>query len=151
MQHKCTGFVGGRVDERGKDGTAMPVTLRGFSLDVLAQLSPSGRDPDEKVKAAVRRYLDDRILRPPGWQCLPLPEEDPAEKGKPALAVDLGEAMLEEVMVEATAQEVAPDALVSHAVMYASAATPAAATQPRGGTARRRSTGRARSDRGSRT
>lgn len=125
----------------------MVVTIRGFSLDVVAQLSPSGVDPDETVKAAVRRYLDDRALRPPGWHCLPLPEEDPAGE---SIEIDLGEVMLEEAVVEAAAQEVSVDALVSHAVMYASAAS-REATQPKSGTARRRSTGPARSDSRSRT
>jgi hypothetical protein len=131
-----------------KDDTAMAVTLRGFSLDVLAQLSLSGSDPhDETVKAAVRRYLDDRALHPPGWQCLRLPEEDPAEEGIP---VDLGEAMLGEVVAEAAAQGVALDALVSHAVMYAAAASRSVTQPPQSGT-RRRSTRLARSDRRSRT
>jgi hypothetical protein len=126
----------------------MAVTLRGFSLDVLAQLSPSGSDPVETVRAAVRRYLEDRTTRPPGWLCLSLPEVGFAE-GE-SIEVDLDEATLRELVIEATAQEVALDALVSHAVMYASAA-PREASPSQGGTVRRRSPGRARSDSRSRT
>jgi hypothetical protein len=126
----------------------MAVTLRGFSLDVLVQLSPSESDPKETVKAAVRRYLEDRTLRPPGWTCLPLPEESPDDEQ--SVEIELDEALLKELVAEAVAQKVSLDALVSHAVMYASAA-PRAETQAQGGTARRRATGRARSDSRSRT
>jgi hypothetical protein len=132
-----------------RSGPAVFVTLRGFSLDVLAALSGSGSDPDETVKAAVGRYLADRALRPPGWQCLPLPE-GPAEEGESVLEVDLGKAMGRALEVEAAAQQVSLDALVTYAVMYASAAG-RGPTQPQDGTTRRRSTGNARGDRRSRT
>jgi hypothetical protein len=138
------------ADERGKSGTPMRVAFRGFSFDVLAQLSSSGGDLEETVKAAVRRYLADRALCPPGWQCLPLPDEDPARERKTALTVDLDKPMFEELMAEAAAQEVALDALACHAVMYAWAATRGPA-QTQDGAARRRSAGSARSDRRSRT
>jgi hypothetical protein len=133
-------------------GGAMNLIFRGFSLDVLARMSESGGDPDEAAGAAVRTYLDDRTLRPPGWKCLPLPDGPPIEDGETALEVDLGEALTEEAGAEAAAQGVPLEALVTHAVMYAFVASadrePA---QPKDGGARRRSTSSPRSERRSRT
>jgi hypothetical protein len=132
-----------------RPGAARSVTLRGFSLDVIAALSVSGPDPDEAVRAAVGRYLADRALSPPGWRSLPLPE-GPLEEDESVLVVDLGEAMVGELEVEAATQEVSLDVLVTHAVMYASAAG-RGPTQPQDGATRRRPTANARGERRSRT
>lgn len=131
---------------------AVPLTLRGFSLDVLDSVKQGG-NADQSVEAAVRRYLADGTLRPPGWRCLPLPDVSHEGGDAPALEVNLGGAMFEELSAEATAQEVSLDALVSHAVMYAWAAqrTLAPGPAPLAPSARRRATDHARSDHRSRT
>jgi hypothetical protein len=126
--------------------------FRGFSIDVLARLSAPGSDPDDTVSAAVRTYLDDRTLRPPGWKCLPLPDGPPIEDGETALEVDLGEALAEEAGAEAAAQGVTLEALVSHAVMYTFASVAdRGQAQPQDDGARRRSPSAPRSERRSTT
>lgn len=128
------------------------MTLRGFSLDVLDSFGPN-RNPDQSVETAVRRYLADRTAQPPGWRCLPLPDDSSATGLAPALEVNLSAATFEEVSAEAAAQGVSLDALVSHALMYAWEAqrTLAPGRAPLSPSARRRSASPTRSDHRSRT
>jgi hypothetical protein len=94
------------------------ITLKGFSLEVLGAAAPAEDWPVVKtVQRAVRRYLGDRVLRPPGWACLPLPEQD-FGRGDSALEIDLDEATAKAIEAEAEAQGVSLEAVVAHAVMY---------------------------------
>src|SRR5262249_47366057 len=113
----------------------------------------SGRNPDQSVETAARRYLADATLHPPGWRCLPLPDDSPADADVPAVEVSLREGTFEELSAEAEAQGVPLNALVGHAVMYAGAAqrTPTPGRAAPAPSARRRSTSHARSDHRSRT
>lgn len=127
------------------------MTLHGFAIDVLDSQGSPRRDLS--VEAAAQRYLDDRNLHPPGWRCLPLPENPRAVGDRPVLEVNLSESTFEQLTAEAASQGVSLDALVSHALMYAWASerTPVPSPAPSAGSARRRSTGPARSDNRSRT
>jgi hypothetical protein len=99
---------------------AAAVTLTGFSLDVLDAVAPGGDwNPEGTVERAVRRYLDDRALRPPGWACLPLPEPgDRDDAGRPAIDVAIDDSTLSAISKEALTQKVSLEAIVTHAVMY---------------------------------
>jgi hypothetical protein len=99
--------------------TFSSVKLSGFALDVLDSMAPTPQWPaEETVERAIDGYLADRTLRPPGWACLPLPEEPRGDSAKPALEVPLTAAQGDGVAAEAAAQGVSPEALVIHAVMY---------------------------------
>jgi hypothetical protein len=99
--------------------SASVVTLTGFSLDVLDAVAPTeGWSPEETVKHAVRRYLDARALRPPGWACLPLPERNGDHAGRAAIDVAMDDSTLRAISNEAEAQGVSLEAIVTHAVMY---------------------------------
>src|SRR5262249_5482136 len=86
-------------DGRGADS----VTLTGFALELLAAVGTGRERPEQAVDGALRRYLSDRALRPPGWACLPLPEGGAADGGS-AREVGLGEELRAEVVAEAAAQ-----------------------------------------------
>ena len=58
------------------------IKLEGFAVDVLAALTADSGSRSAVVERAVRRYLDDAQLRPPGW-AMP-----------PALGSDAGEGMV---------------------------------------------------------
>lgn len=110
--------------------------LSGFALDVLeaAELT-KGWVPEETVERAIRSYLDDRKLRPPGWACLPLPERDSDRAGQATIGVELSDDTTRAVAVEAEAQGVAVEDAVAHALMYFWAAErpPSAAGEESGG------------------
>lgn len=90
--------------------------LGGFALDVLdAAACSKGWSPEQTVERAIRAYLDDRELRPPGWACLPLPEGD---SGDPTVRVGLPGDGGEDIVAEAEAQGVALGEVVAHALMY---------------------------------
>lgn len=111
--------------------------LGGFALDVLdAAASSKGWSSEQTVERAIRAYLDDRELRPPGWACLPLPERDSDQVGRPAVEVDLPDDNWEDITTEAEAQGVALTEVVAHALMYFWAAErpPATATPEESGT-----------------
>lgn len=92
--------------------------LGGFALDVLdAAASSRGWSPEQTVEHAIRAYLDDRELRPPGWACLPLPERD-SNQVEATVEVGLPGGSGEEISAEAEAQGVALAELVAHALMY---------------------------------
>lgn len=110
--------------------------LGGFALDVLdAAASSKGWSPEQTVERAIRAYLDDRELRPPGWACLPLPERDSNRVGGPAVEVGLPDGSGEDISAEAEAQGVALAEVVAHALMYFWAAErpPAATPKESGG------------------
>jgi hypothetical protein len=99
--------------------SASAITLTGFSLDVLSAVAPAADwSPEETVERAIRRYLDARVLRPPGWACLPLPERDRDSTGRPAIDVRVDDSTFEAISAEAEAQGVSLEAAVTHAVMY---------------------------------
>lgn len=119
--------------------------LGGFALDVLdAAASAKGWSPEQTVERAIRAYLDDRELRPPGWACLPLPERDADQVGGPTkvevglLEVGLPDGSGEDISAEAEAQGVTLAEVVAHALMYFWAAErpPAAAPEESGGGSR---------------
>jgi hypothetical protein len=110
--------------------------LGGFSLDVLdAAASSKGWSPAQTVERAIRAYLADRDLRPPGWACLPLPEQDSDRAGDSAVEVELpADGSGEDIAAEAEAQGVALAEVVAHALMYFwSAERPQAATPEESG------------------
>lgn len=129
------------------------VTLRGFTIDVLDSLVPRPDwRPDDIVEKAVGHYLGERTLEPPGWACLPLPE-DAADAGQEerTRTIELDDGTIAELRAEAVAQGVSLEALVAHAVMYLWAAQhPREAVAPTA-SARRRRAGSARRDDRSRT
>jgi hypothetical protein len=93
--------------------------LSGFALDVLeAATSSKGWSPEQTVERAIRAYLRDRDLRPPGWACLPLPERDSDQDERPAVEVGLSDGSGEDISAEAEAQGVALAEVVAHALMY---------------------------------
>jgi hypothetical protein len=94
--------------------------LGGFALDVLdAAASSKGWSAEETVGRAVRAYLDDRQLRPPGWACLPLPERGNVDQaGGSTAEVELPDGSAEDISAEAGAQGVAQAEVVAHALMY---------------------------------
>lgn len=93
--------------------------LSGFAFDVLdAAASSKGWSPEQTVERAIRVYLDDRELRPPGWACLPLPERDSNQVGGPAVEVRLPDGSGEDISAEAESQGVALAEAVAHALMY---------------------------------
>jgi hypothetical protein len=96
------------------------VTLNGFSLSVLDAAAPAGGwSPEQTVELALRHYLADRKLRPPGWACLPLPEgaDDPNAPER-SIEVELDDPTMQTIAREAEAQAVSIETLVTHAVMY---------------------------------
>lgn len=103
-----------------KGSSASAVTLSGFSLEVLDEAAPAGDwSPRQTVELALRRYLADRKLRPPGWTCLPLPEADSDRSGgRSSVEVELDSPTMQAIADEAEAQAVSIEALVTHAVMY---------------------------------
>lgn len=110
--------------------------LGGFALDVLdAAASAKGWSPEQTVERAIRAYLDDRELRPPGWACLPLPERGADQIGGPTVEVGLPDGSGEDISAEAEAQGVALTEVVAHALMYFWAAErpPTAAPEESGG------------------
>jgi hypothetical protein len=110
--------------------------LGGFALDVLdAAASSKGWSPEQTVESAIRAYLDDRELRPPGWACLPLPERDSDQVGGPTVEVELPDGSGDDIAAEAEAQGVALAEVVAHALMYFWAAEhpPATATPEESG------------------
>jgi hypothetical protein len=110
--------------------------LGGFALDVLdAAASSKGWSPEQTVERAIRAYLDDRELRPPGWACLPLPERDSGQMGGRTIEVGLADGSGEDIAAEAEAQGVALAEVVAHALMYFWAAErpPATATPEESG------------------
>jgi hypothetical protein len=108
------------------------VTLGGFALDVLdAAACSKGWSPEQTVERAIRAYLDDRELHPPGWACLPLPEGESSQAEGPTVEVGLPEGKWEDISAEAEAQGVALAEVVAHALMYFWAAErPAATARP---------------------
>ncbi|HEX4463842.1 MAG TPA: hypothetical protein VH042_04290 [Solirubrobacterales bacterium] len=93
--------------------------LGGFALDVLdAATSSKGWSPEQTVERAIRAYLDDRELRPPGWACLPLPERESNRVGGPTVEVGLPDGSREDIAAEAEAQGVALAEVVAHVLMY---------------------------------
>jgi hypothetical protein len=105
--------------------------LSGFALDVLdAAASSKGWASEQTVERAIRAYLDDRELRPPGWACLPLPERDSDQAGGRTIKVGLTDGSGDDIAAEAEAQGVALAEIVAHALMYFWAAErpPTAAT-----------------------
>jgi hypothetical protein len=129
------------------DATKDAIVLSGFLLAVLDSLAPdSSWRPQDTVKKAVDHYLVERTLRPPGWACLPLPEN--AQRvggGERTLTMEIGDRTMEELRAEAVAQGVSLEALVAHAVTYLWAAEhpreavapTASARRPRAGNVRR--------------
>jgi hypothetical protein len=112
------------------------VTLGGFALDVLdAAASTKGWPPEQTVERAVRAYLDDRELRPPGWACLPLPERGAGQVGGRTVELGLPDGSGEDIAAEAEAQGVALAEVVAHALMYfwAAEGSPAATPEKSGG------------------
>jgi hypothetical protein len=110
--------------------------LGGFALDVLdAAASSKGWSSEQAVERAIRAYLDDRELRPPGWACLPLPERDSDQAGSRTIEVGLADSGGEDIAAEAKAQGVTVAEIVAHALMYFWAAErpPTTATPPEGG------------------
>lgn len=96
------------------------VALSGFGLSVLDAAAPAEDwRPEPTVERAIHRYLDDRKLRPPGWACLPLPEDD-SDRGssRDPVEVELDDVVMRAISDEAEAQGVSVEALVTHAVMY---------------------------------
>lgn len=95
------------------------MTLSGFALDVLdAAASSKGWSAEQTVERAIRAYLDDRELRPPGWACIPLPERVSGQAEGPTVAVVLPDESGEDVAAEAAAHGVALAELVAQALMY---------------------------------
>jgi len=95
------------------------VLLGGFALDVLdAAASSKGWLPEQTVERAIRAYLDDRELRPPGWACLPLLAQDVARAGGRTAEVGLPHDSGEDIAAEAEAQGVSLTEAVAHALMY---------------------------------
>lgn len=93
--------------------------LGGFALDVLdAAASSKGWSSEQTVERAIRAYLGDRELRPPGWACLPLPEGVSGQAEGPTVEVVLPEGNAEDISAEAEAQGVALVELVAQALMY---------------------------------
>jgi hypothetical protein len=91
--------------------------LEGFSLEVLDAMESDG--PAEALEAAVHRYLADRTLRPPGWQCLKLPEAGLRSGSETeVLEIALGEETVDALDAEAAVQGVSRPALAAHALMY---------------------------------
>lgn len=117
----------------GEDPGASAVTLSGFSLDVLDAAAPAEDwSPRETVELALRRYLADRKLRPPGWTCLPLPEGDGDRSESPrSVAVELDGPTMQAIADEAERQAVSIETLVTHAVMYLWAAERPSPADPR--------------------
>jgi hypothetical protein len=109
--------------------------LGGFALDVLdAAASSKGWSAEETVEHAIRAYLDDRQLRPPGWACLPLPERGDADQaGGSTVEVELPDDSAEDISAEAGAQGVALAEVVAHALMYFWAAERPPAAMPEEG------------------
>ncbi len=105
--------------------------LEGFSLEVLdAMAADHGGRPEAALEAAVRRYLADRTLRPPGWRCLQLPERQAGLwEGANSVTITLDEETLGDLDNEAAAQQVSCTALAAHALMYAWSAERAAAPE----------------------
>lgn len=99
------------------------VVLSGLACEVVESMSrATGLGAEETIERAVGRYLRDRELAPPGWICLPLPEEEAPDDDPSPLQVGFSKATGDELGSEAVVQGVSLDALVSHAVMYAWAA-----------------------------
>lgn len=93
--------------------------LGGFALEVLdAAVSSKGWSSEQTVERAIRAYLDDRELRPPGWACLPLSERDSDQVGGRTIEVGLAGGSGEDIAREAEAQGVALAEVVAHALMY---------------------------------
>jgi hypothetical protein len=103
------------------------VKLEGFAVDVLAALTADLGSRSAVVERAVRHYLDDAQLRPPGWA---MPPGLGSGSGEGMVTVALDAATLAAVAAEAEAQKVGVGALAGHAVMYLWAAErgPGAAT-----------------------
>lgn len=88
----------------------------GFTVDVLDALVDDADGGDAVAERAVRHYLEDSRLRPPGWSS---PKELESEVvGERSREVHLEAASLEAIAAEATAQGVQVETLVGHAVMY---------------------------------
>ena len=107
--------------------------LSGFALDVLgAAASSKGWSPEQTVERAIRAYLEDRELRPPGWACLSLPEPASDQVEEPTLEVGLPAGSEEDISAEAKAQGVSLTEVVAHALMYFWAAERPATGPPNG-------------------
>jgi hypothetical protein len=92
------------------------VRLVGFAVDVLDALVEDVDGDDAAAERAVRHYLEDSRLRPPGWSSPKELESEP-EAGQ-SCEVHLEAASLEAIAAEAAAQGVRLETLVGHAVMY---------------------------------
>lgn len=91
------------------------VKLEGFAVDVLAALTADTGSRSAVVERAVRHYLDDARLRPPGWA---MPSKLGSDAGEGMVTVALDGATFAAVAAEAKAQDVGVGALAGHAVMY---------------------------------
>lgn len=92
------------------------VSLVGFAVDVLDALAEDAEGSDAAAERAVRHYMEDSRLRPPGWSS-PKELEPESDAGR-SREVHLEAASLEAIAAEATAQGVRLETLVGHAVMY---------------------------------
>lgn len=81
------------------------------------------------VERAVRHYLDDARLRPPGWA---MPPGLGSDAGEGMVTVALDDSAYAAIAAEAKAQGVGVAALTGHAVMYLWAAERAGAEAPAG-------------------
>ncbi len=91
------------------------IKLEGFAVDVLAALTADSGSRREVVERAVRHYLGDARLRPPGWA---MPPGLGSAAGEGMVTVALETATFEAIAAEAEAQGVGVGALTGHAVMY---------------------------------
>lgn len=85
-------------------------------MDVLAALKDRGDGADEATERAVRAYLADSKLRPPGWR-VPV-ELESSTAAAEAIEVRIDPEALAAIAAEAARQGVRTETLLGHAVMY---------------------------------
>lgn len=103
------------IDAASKESDRSSVKLEGFAVDVLAALTADSGSRSAVVERAVRHYLDDARLRPPGW-AMPSGLESGSDEGMVTVALD--GATFAAIAAEAKTQDVGVGALTGHAVMY---------------------------------
>ena len=95
------------------------VVLRGFSVDVLqAVAQASDWTLDEAIEQAIRLYLRDRELRPPGWEHLLLPAQADGGDARSEVEIPVAGDTLRSFSSLAGDESVSVDELASQAVMY---------------------------------
>jgi hypothetical protein len=113
-----------RMDPAGASASIAPVTLDRFAAKALSAAGdPQPARLERTLAQAIRYYLIDADLKPPGW-AYPgfLPGDAGADAASPGFEVPLERSIWGQLRREAERQGVEPDSLLQHAALYFAAA-----------------------------